>query len=178
MFLALLEYLSYCSTPPCKPASWVSGQHFSSTRTVWATVLPPLLLPVTLELRDPHVSLVSGQISGERIRLAHHWSGIHPWAVLGAVGPPGTVVLWGPPWRGCRLGVSGLSSVDLPFALRDPLLILSTWSNSWIFTEAVMLNRHENGFERPHVQGKVWSQSMSGAGAHVSVDFVCVSSRS
>lgn len=30
--------------------------------------------------------------------------------------------------------------------------------------EAVMLNQHETESERPNVQGKVWSPSMSGGG--------------
>lgn len=44
--------------------------------------------------------------------------------------------------------------------------------------EAVMLNQHETESERPNVQGKVWSQSMSGGGVHILVAFVCEASRS
>lgn len=44
--------------------------------------------------------------------------------------------------------------------------------------EAVMLSQHETESERPNVQGKVWSQSVSGGGARLSVAFVCEASRS
>lgn len=44
--------------------------------------------------------------------------------------------------------------------------------------EAVLLNQHETESERPNVQGKVWSQSMSGGAVHMAVAFVGEVSRS
>lgn len=79
------------------------------------------------------------------------------------MGLSGPVTLWAPLRRRVRgeagLGVSGLSSGDISSPLRDPLLILFNWNQSWIFffsLGVIMLYQHEN--ERPGMQ----SQSLSG----------------
>lgn len=64
--------------------------------------------------------------------------------------PKGTHISLGGGVRGKTVpGLSGLSPVDLPSALRDLLPMLSIWSKSWTFLQRlVMLNQHENEFVR------------------------------
>ena len=140
MFLVLSDCLPCCPTPPCKPVSWVYQQHLSSTMTL-----------VGHRAHSPPTSCDLGaQISSSLQSQPRFLGKDSGWPILGqefTPGPRSCAGGCGASWcshtlgftlrrrvrEDAGLGVSGLSSVDLSSALRDPLLILSTWSKSWIF---------------------------------------------
>lgn len=113
------------------------GQRFSPTTPLVGHSAASPLLSVTSELRAPRCLRSSSRFLGERIWLISGQE-IVP-GLTGYVGASGitcSYILEPTPPLGVRVrgktvsSLSGLSPVDLS-ALRDPLLILSIWSELW-----------------------------------------------